>query len=132
MLTLQESTNQKLHELGVRLVYLFGSYAEGMEMPHSDVDVGVVFRRVPRQDRVGETYQALYDLFTDVFPGKKLDIVFLQNAGLELRFDVIGHGKLLFEATSGEHYDFEEHTTIMYADFKPILNEMNNAILQRI
>lgn len=132
MLKLSESQKQQLRELGVRLVYLFGSHAEGMEMPHSDVDIGIVLQRMPREDTIGTTYQVLYDLFTDAVPGKKVDIVFLQKAGLELCFDVVNHGRLAFESRPGDHLDFEEHITIMYADFRPLLNEMNQGLLQRI
>ncbi len=101
-------------------------------MPHSDVDIGIVFQRVPAPQSSGAVYQKLYELFTDLYPGKIIDIVFLQRAGLELRFDVISHGAVLFEDIPGRHTDFEENTSIMYADFKPILNEYNQVILNRI
>ena len=129
---LSQNTQKQLQELGVNLVYLFGSYAEGKEMPHSDVDIGVVFERVPSPAKSGAMYQRFYELFTNIFSEKKVDVVFVQRAGLELCFDVISHGKLLFESTKGKHYDFEEQTTIMYTDFAPIRQEFDRAMLARI
>ena len=44
---LSSTIEKQLHEIGVSLVYLFGSHAEGKEMPHSDVDIGIVFQKLP-------------------------------------------------------------------------------------
>ena|SRR3989338_36378 len=129
---INKSQIKRLKDSGVSLVYIFGSYAEGKSLPLSDVDIGFVFTdTIKLKENIGEIYSALYDIITDVFPGKDIDIVFLQRASLELRFDVISHGKLLYESTREERLDFEEKTALFYADFKPILNEINQVILDR-
>jgi uncharacterized protein len=125
---------EKLQELKVGIVYLFGSQAEGTAGELSDIDVGIVFESgySPRDSR--EVYQSLYDLLTDVFDMAKykdIDIVFLDRASLELRFDVIRHGKVLYESSDDFRDEFEHHTTMLYMDFKPILNSFNKAILDR-
>lgn len=123
----------RLKAMGIELVYLFGSYAEGVNHPLSDVDIGIVFAEnftVPED--LQAIYNQLYDIFTDVFPEKNVDIVFLQRAGLELSFDAIAHGKVLFESSEGKRFDFEERITILYADFKPLLDEFNQAVINRI
>ena len=123
----------RLKKVHVSLVYLFGSYAESRSGPLSDVDIGIVFYSdflLPKDCR--RIYNELYDVFTDVFPGKSVDIVFLQKAGLELCFDVITHGSILYEYSRDERFNFEEKITLLYADFKPILNEFNKAVLERI
>lgn len=118
--------------LGISVIYLFGSYAEGKALPLSDIDIGVVFAdESALSNSLGEIYNELYDIFTDIFHGKNIDIVFLQKAGLELRFDVITHGKVLYESSSSERLRFEEKTMLLYADFKPLLKEFNEAILNR-
>ncbi|MBI5215037.1 MAG: nucleotidyltransferase domain-containing protein [Ignavibacteriae bacterium] len=123
---------KRLHSCGVELVYLFGSHAEGTEHPLSDVDIGVVFSSPLSDENVSDMYNELYDIFTDVFPQHSVDIVLLQRAGLELCFDVISHGKILFEAKPGSRYDFIEYIQIMYADFRPHLDEFNKQVLERI
>lgn len=122
----------QIKELGVSLIYLFGSFAEGNSLPLSDIDIGVLFynQSIPRGN-ISLVYNQLYDIFTDVFKGKKIDIVILQNATLELRFDVISHGKIVYAAQAANRLDFEERTMLLYADFKPLLNEFNQAVLNR-
>lgn len=123
---------QNLQKLKVRLAYLFGSHAEGKSLSFSDVDIGLVFRSEKMLDKdIGEIYNQLYDIFTDVFRGKKVDIVFLHKASLELRFDAMSHGKVLYAGSNEDRFDFEEKTMLLYADFKPILEEFNRAILNR-
>ena len=130
---INKSQIKRLKDSGVSLVYIFGSYAEGKSLPLSDIDVGVIFTDESKmKEDIGRIYNGLYDIFTDVFPGRNIDIVFLQNAPLELRFDAVSHGKILYESTREERLDFEEKTTLFYADFKPILKEINQVILNRV
>jgi predicted nucleotidyltransferase len=132
-LQLTSAQQRKLSTLGVGHVYLFGSYAELRHQPSSDVDIGVVFLDVGKPQRDSSIiYNQLYDLFTDVFPGKSIDIVFLENAGLELRFDAITHGRVIYECSREGRLEFEEKTTLLYADFKPLLEEFNHGVLRRI
>lgn len=126
---LNQQQIKRLQKIGVNLVYLFGSYAEGKTSPLSDIDIGIVLSRDAFSLNLSMIYNELYDIFTDVFPGKKVDIVFLQKASLELRFDVVSHGKILYAETIGGKLSFEEETMLFYADFKPLLNEFDKAIL---
>lgn len=129
---LNASQIKRVKGLGISVIYLFGSYAEGKDLPLSDIDIGVVFTdESALSNSLGETYNELYDIFTDIFHGKNIDIVFLQKAGLELRFDVISHGKVLYESSSAERLRFDEKTMLLYADFKPLLKEFNEVILNR-
>jgi len=129
---LEAKQKERLRRLSIQLVYLFGSYAGGKTSPMSDVDVGVVLSpgQASRID-LSELYDELYDLFTDIFPKERVDIVFLQRAGLEISVDAITHGSLLFESSEGERFEFEERTLLLYADFKPLLDEFNYAVLNR-
>jgi predicted nucleotidyltransferase len=133
MENLDPITKEKFQELGVSLVYIFGSSAENLDRPDSDIDIGVILKKMPAEGaQTSEIYNQLYDILTDLFPGKKIDIVFLEKANLELRFDVISHGRIIFESSPETRLNFEEKTSILYADFKPHLNEFNRAILNRL
>lgn len=123
---------KKLSDLGVGIVYLFGSHAEEIAGPLSDVDLGVVMTS-PRHlaGSSNDLYLMLFEIFGEsVENSNKLDIVFLQQSPLELRFDVISHGHPLFEVSTAFRLDFEEKTMIDYCDFKPILQEFDQAILE--
>jgi uncharacterized protein len=125
----------ELKKLGIAAVYLFGSKAENVSSKLSDVDIGVVLNDPTKLDNSTIIYNRLYDLFTEVFDTsnfKTIDIVFLQKAPLELRFDVIKNGKVLFENSEELRSGFEDNTQMKYIDFKPILNNFNKQIINRI
>ena len=127
---------EKLRALKVGLIYLFGSRAEGVAGPSSDFDVGIVFTDPAiARGNTTEVYNALYDIFSDVFDlsnFRNIDIVFLERAPLELRFDAISHGAPLFEFSQEFRLNFEERTGALYRDFKPILKELNRVVLEKI
>lgn len=126
----------KLKELNVGLVYLFGSEADGTAGPLSDVDIGVVFTdpKIARGNTL-EIYNELYNILTDHFDMsnfRNMDIVFLERASLELNFDVIAHGIPLFEISQDFRMNFEERIATLYRDFLPILKANNDAVLAKI
>ncbi len=114
-------------------MYLFGSVAEGYANSVSDLDFGIVFRDSGKVSSDSfAVYNELYDILTDAFLVGAIDIVFLQLAGLEVCSDAIRHGRLLFASSEDARYEFEERVMILYADFKPLLDNFNEAVLQRI
>lgn len=124
---------QQLVDLGVGIVYLFGSHAEGTTGPLSDIDIGVVFTDLTTsRGNTLDVYSKLYDIFTTIFQTENLDVVFLERASLELRFDVIQHGQTIFEIEPDFRDAFEHRTVMLYADFKPTLQHFDHAVLARI
>lgn len=125
---------KQLQRLGVTAVYLFGSFAEKVAGDLSDIDIGVLLTdpRVLHDSR--KLYQSLYDLFTNVFDvrGRSIDIVFLQAAPLELRFDVVQHGKLLYRQSDDIVDQFGHNTAMLYMDCKPMIDRFNQVVLDRI
>lgn len=124
---------RKLQALGVCVVYLFGSQAEGKDFSFSDVDLGIVLQsRDSHKYDYSSLYNSLYVIFTDVFPEQSLDIVFLDRGGLEIGMDAVMHGKILYESSSAARITYEQRVMMFYADFKPILNIFDKEIMQRI
>ncbi len=133
-INISNSYSQRLKALNITVIYLFGSFAEDKTMPFSDIDIGILLTQEAMVDTgkdMGEIYNQVYDVLTDIFPSRNIDIVFLQKAPLELRFDVITHGRILYESSRDASLKFEEDTMILYADFKPLLTEINETILNR-
>ena len=130
---IDHQAGERLRRLGVSLVYCFGSTAEGAEHGLSDLDIGIVLQAPRRLEEDSfSLYNELYDILTEVFSPREVDIVFVQAAGLEVCSDAVRHGRLLFAASKDARYEFEERTTILYADFKPLLDRFNQAVLERI
>ncbi len=105
----------RLRKLGVVALYLFGSRARGEEGPTSDYYYAVLTRESGHR-RGGPLYMALYGLLSDISPrtlaNDVIDIVFLDDAPLELCFHVIRYGRALFDANEAARLEFEERTTL--------------------
>lgn len=121
--------------LGVEAVYLFGSRAMGRAGPLSDYDYGILHQE--RGHQRGDTlYDHLYDLLGKISPrsleNDVIDIVFLRDAGLELRFHVVRYGEILFDGHPRKRLQFESETTILYCDYRPLLTRFDDTILQSL
>jgi predicted nucleotidyltransferase len=133
---LTKDTQTRLKSLGVGVVYLFGSYADGSAGKGSDMDIGIVMKdpkTVSRAVSTHDCYQKLYDQFSSIpaWSGTQLDIVFLQRSTLELRAHVVRTGKILYSTDTLLRLDFEEYTMRKYADFAPLRKMIDSAILKR-
>lgn len=128
---------EKLNNLGVAGIYLFGSQTEsGTVGKLSDFDVAVLFKN-PRNafGDTSEIYGKLYDIFSESFDlsgFKNIDIIFLPNASLQLRYHIVTAGKILYSGDIEAILKHKEKTIMEYADFAPVRNLFNRAILERI
>lgn len=122
----------KLDQLGVAVLYLFGSRAIGAEGPLSDYDFGVLMQKSGHK-RGDSTYGALYDALRPLCPrtleNDVIDIVFLNDAPLELRVHVIRYGRILYESQPMMRGRFEEKTILEASDFQPLQRQIDQTIL---
>jgi len=124
---------EKLKGEKIGVLYLFGSQVEGTFTPLSDIDLGVVFTdtRVLRNAKDSlRIYTYLYELLSDVFPHKEIDIVFLQHSSLSLQFEAVTRGKVLYEVSPYFRVEYTEKVIKEYIDFKPLLDKMNEVIVE--
>ena len=139
----QKQLNQ-FKKMGILVIYLFGSQAQGKTHKLSDVDIGIVFERPERyRDKTLDVYLKLYDIFTEVLPKDYLkrrfqlkehefDIVFLQFSPVSLQFDAIKEGKVLYEKDKEKRLNYEEYVIKRYCDLKYFYDIHYQAILERI
>ena len=132
---LTDDHRAELRRLGVQALYLFGSRAMGYEHERSDYDYAVLMKAAGHK-RGEPLYEKLYDLLSEVSPrtleNDVVDIVFLRDIGLELRFHVIRHGRILFEDDPAGRMDFEAQTTLLYCDYRPVLDEFDRNLLESL
>lgn len=146
MLQIMPADQQRIRDLGVATLYLFGSRAQGIAGPDSDYDFGVLFNDAAVANdtetyikRYGELYDVCGEMLRNEPPPSEgayrhLDIVFLQRdtMPLELRFHVVRYGCVLFDGNPKQRVRFEERTVAQYCDFRPMLDCFDHAILAAI
>ena len=131
-----------LDALDVEAVILFGSHAQELAGPLSDVDIGVLIGDVAilnNRPQRNELYDSLYDVLSPLV-GRvvqrlcNIDIVFLQDelVNLQLKYHVSNHGIPLYERDARAFVNFKERVMDRYADFAPVRRMFNRAILARI
>jgi predicted nucleotidyltransferase len=121
---------ERLKELGVSIVYLFGSRATGRKAQSSDTDIGVVFRDFEFGNDKRAAYHALYQLFSELYRDSRLDIVFLQTSSLSLQYSAIKEGKILFENDPIATVNYENQTINQYLDFRPVMDFFDRATME--
>ena len=139
-----EEEKVSLERLGAETVILFGSHAEGIAGPMSDVDMGILIKDTSilkdnNYKKKTELYNALYDILSPLVGRTikrlcNIDIVFLQDekVNLQLKFHVSKYGIPLFERNLRTFADFKEYVMERYADFAPLRRVFHEAILARI
>jgi predicted nucleotidyltransferase len=133
--SLSSPTKKRLEELGVAVIYVFGSRISGKNLPFSDIDVGVVMKD-PKlfQGKTTKLHSMVYDILasdlSDGPGGPRLDISFLQKANPVLGMKAIKEGKILFESEPTLRADFEETVFLRYNDYRKLQREFQEATLQ--
>jgi predicted nucleotidyltransferase len=109
----------------VALAYLFGSQATGRAGAQSDYDLAVLFDcKVTSDDRYLLTHQLTELLDRDV------DLVDLARAPVELVYNVIATGQILYEKDRTARVEFEARALGLYFDQLPILQAERRSLLE--
>jgi predicted nucleotidyltransferase len=122
---------EKLKRLKISVVYLFGSVAISKRSRLSDIDIGIVFKEFQPVGDSRTVYNTVYGIFSEVYRGSKIDIVFLQIAPLSLQYFAIKEGKILFEEDPSFRADYEYKIINQYLDFKPVLDFFDRNTVER-
>lgn len=112
-------------EDNIRLAFLIGSFATGKSRPDSDVDVAVLFGRIP-------DHMKILDLRERLSEGLKrdIDLVILNEAGPIIRMQALKTG-IRLRAEKGTYEDFFVRTVNEYEDLKQIRAPIEEAVLRR-
>jgi predicted nucleotidyltransferase len=110
----------------IKLAYLFGSRAAGIEGPISDYDIAVLFSKAPS---AAERYGLAHELSMLLVTGG-VDLVILNHAPVELGYGVIASGILVYEENVAVRVEFEANILSRYGDYLPILRRQRHEILE--
>lgn len=126
MASIQEQLRERLSsEPGVRLAVLFGSAAMDALSPASDVDIGLSI-----QGEMAARHRLEADLERRV--RRTLDVVDLDSAPPQLRFEIARSGVLLVERTPGAWTEFRARAFVDWWEFAPIARLVNGAAVRRL
>jgi len=106
------------------LVFLFGSFASGLTTEASDIDVAIMFKKVP-------DFYELTDLQEQISShvGKEVDIAILNTASPVLKMQVLKYG-LPIKKDRRTYNDFYVNTLNEYDDLKYFRKEIEDNILR--
>jgi len=110
----------------VHLAYLFGSRASGDTTPESDYDFGVL---VEEGSDAACRHEMAHEL-GQVVGHSGVDVVVLNKAPIELAFNVIATGRLLYERDMVTCVEFEAKTMSRYGDYLPVLRQQREDIMR--
>ena len=112
-------------EPDVSLAYVFGSQASGLIGPLSDYDIGLLVEPSPGRERRYRLHRTLLRLLK----ADRLDLVFLDEAPVELAYAVIAKGQLLYQQDLATRVEFEACVLSRYGDYVPILKAQREVLL---
>lgn len=112
-----------------QLAYLFGSRIDGSGDSFSDLDIGVVFGKVLQFDKKIKIYSYLTEKIEQILEFKPVDVIFMDEVPLELQFEIITHGKLIFCKNDNFRVNYEIGIQRKYMDFKYFLDKSYQDII---
>ena len=127
---LSERLNPSFSKYGeVDVAYLFGSRARGNFTEESDFDFAVLLSR--NFNDPYDLVRLIHDLAVALgVKDEKINLVILNDASLELAYKVISEGIIIYERNVEKRVDFEVNTLKFYLDFKPILDQMHELLVE--
>lgn len=116
----------------VVFAYLFGSQASGGSSKNSDIDIAVMLPWMVSKEERFETRLKLMSEVSKIFK-KDSDVIILNDTrSLFFKYVIIKEGKIIYQENEASEADFESKTLGMYFDFRPFLENYNNAYVKRI
>lgn len=116
-----------LEPLGLDALYVYGSEAASRTGPKSDVDLAALTERVPGGMELMDLRARL-----EAAVGRDVDLVFLGQASPIVAWQVLRHGKLVYESNSRRRAQLEIRTITAYADLKRSRAPVERALIDRM
>lgn len=132
---LTERAPRVLETEPVLFAYVYGSYAEGLPHPFSDLDIAIYLKGVDKED----TRELLR---IEMGLGAELDRVMAHQLETDVRSinvlplavvgDILTKGRLIYCRDDEARVDFEVLVRKLYFDFKPFLDEYYRQDMERV
>ena len=113
-------------EQKITLAYLFGSRVEGKVGELSDYDIAILTGR----GVAGDFRYRFSSSLCRALNTSKVDPIILNSAPIELAYNVISTGKLIYQQSAYERVEFEANTLSRYFDHLPVLRRQRKELLE--
>ncbi|MFQ5713611.1 MAG: nucleotidyltransferase domain-containing protein [Candidatus Scalinduaceae bacterium] len=113
---------------GVIAVYLYGSIVTGKNVMDSDVDIALLTE--PYKDSVqSQRAKVCYQVEISRLIRRDVDLVFLQEAGELLSFQILSRGQVIVETDKAIHRSFRAFRLIKCLDFQFLEDRMKRGMI---
>ena len=122
---LNEHIDKFVLDYGIKLIYIFGSYAKGENRADSDLDIAMYFDR----EVDGFVKLDILDKLVGIFNREDIDLVILNEVDEVLKFQVIKYGKVVYMEDLVTKVTFEARVMSEYMDmeyFREVRNKYSH------
>jgi len=109
-------------------VYLYGSIVTGKDAMNSDVDIALLtnpYKNLMESQRARVRYQTEISRLIE----RKVDLVFLQEAGELLSYQILSNGQVVVETDKKIHRSFRAYRLIKCLDFQFLEDRMKKGMI---
>ena len=117
-------------EKNVRVAYLFGSAAAGKETKLSDVDIGILFKKILNKKEKLILELKLLDKIANILKEDRIDLVDLDNTSILMKYNIIKERKIL--KNGRERIKMEKNILSEYLDRKYYSDRHAKFAIERI
>jgi predicted nucleotidyltransferase len=110
---------------GINLVYLFGSQVTGQTGPMSDYDLAILDVSPDNYLTQIQFQHAMVKLLQT----ERVDVILINRAPIDLAYNIIAAGKLLFQREAQHRVEFEAQVLGQYGDYLPVLRAFKEQTL---
>lgn len=122
---LNKHIDKLVSDYEIKLIYIFGSYAEGENRADSDLDIAMYFD----SEVDGFIKLDILDELVGIFNREDIDLVILNNVDEVLKFQVIKYGKVVYMEDLVTKVTFESSVMREYMDmeyFREVRNKYSH------
>ena len=120
-----------LSKYPIVFAYLFGSQAEGQPTIIGDIDLAVfIDKKIPKSERFDIRLRLTNDL--SAMTGKRVDLIVMNDIRIQLAYEIIKHGKVLFCKDRDAMIDVEIEILSKYLDRRYYDKRRAESVLKKI